>query len=520
MEKQELELRIAEASRSILSYCIARTSDRHDAEDLAQDILLELTRSARSIRDDRAFYGFMWAVAGNVYKQWYRKKLRRREYELTEDIVSADDGPDAALEGNPDIFLLRRELALMSEKYRRAAILYYLENKSCSEISVLLSTSEGMVKYLLFKSRKILKDGMEMERKLGELSYNPKKLIPMYSGEGPNKFYSFMNNLIRQNIVSACYNDSLTPELISLETGIPLPYLDDEICELTDRKLLIKDGKRYSANIIIIDRECTEELCRKATGKYEEIADKLIAFVSSYIGEYRKIGFYGADFSENTLRWQLSTLMWRKIGGYSFKRVGEPPVTGWGERADVWLEEDCGELTASIFNYCTAESCEGDELLFFDYLPAKKGDHRDFYGNQRYVDILCDIAKHSGREKSGYDLEAVAEMVRKGYVSAENGKYHAALPVYTAEQYREIDREVGRYMLDELGAVVETLDLLAEKVIAERSPSRLKASVLRISGHNKFFHAVCAPAKVMLERSFLSTAYHPNEMPGAFIILK
>lgn len=114
-------------------------------------------------------------------------------------------------------------------------ILYYLDNKSCSEISSLLAVSESMVKYLLFKSRKIIKDGMNMERKLGKLSYNPKKFIPNYSGEGPNRFYAYMNNLIRQNIVLACYNDSLTPERISLETGIPLPYLDDEILELTNK---------------------------------------------------------------------------------------------------------------------------------------------------------------------------------------------------------------------------------------------------------------------------------------------
>ena len=68
-----------------------------------------------------------------------------------------------------------------------------------------------------------------MERNLGELSYNPKTLIAMYSGQGPNQFWQFMQSKIRQNIVNACYNDALTVQQISLETGIPLPYLDDEI---------------------------------------------------------------------------------------------------------------------------------------------------------------------------------------------------------------------------------------------------------------------------------------------------
>ena len=163
---------------------------------------------------------------------------------MTEDIPSDDE---FAEDDNSDIYLLRRELTLLSEKYRKATIMYYIDGRSCSEISSALAISESMVKYLLFKSRKILKEGMSMERNLGELSYNPRTLIPMYSGQGPNKFWEFMQSKIRQNIVSACYNDALTIQQISLETGIPLPYLDDEIKELEEKQIIIREGKHYKA---------------------------------------------------------------------------------------------------------------------------------------------------------------------------------------------------------------------------------------------------------------------------------
>lgn len=119
-------------------------------------------------------------------------------------IASKDDCSE---DHSGDIYLLRRELTLLSEKYRKATILYYIEGRSCSEISSALAISESMVKYLLFRSRKILKEGMNMERNLGELRYNPKTLIPMYCGQGPNKFWQFMQSKIKQNIVSACYNN-------------------------------------------------------------------------------------------------------------------------------------------------------------------------------------------------------------------------------------------------------------------------------------------------------------------------
>lgn len=278
MDENGLHEKIAEISRTIYSYCRAKTPSQQDAEDLSQDILLELMKSVDNIRNDKAFYAFMWGVAGNVYKQWCRKKQNDITCELHENIPDEEEIPE---DDGSDIYLLRRELTLLSEKYRKATILYYIEGRSCSEISNLLAISESMVKYLLFKSRKILKEGMNMERNLGELSYNPKALIPMYSGQGPNQFWEFMQSKIKQNIVCACYNDALTVQQISLETGIPLPYLDDEIKEMTEKKILVHDGKRYSANVVIINRECTEEICRKVSGKYDAIAKLIIEFVDS-----------------------------------------------------------------------------------------------------------------------------------------------------------------------------------------------------------------------------------------------
>lgn len=303
MNQRELDEKITEASKVILTYCISHTSSYCDAEDLSQEILCEIIKSSTNLRDDSAFYGFMWSVARNVYRQWYRKKLSVNECELTDEIAECAGWLDVDFDEKTDVQCLRRELTLLAEKYRRAVILYYIENKSCLEIAQILSVSESMVKYLLFKSRKILKEGMLMERRFGELSYNPRKLIPMYSGEGPNCFYSFMDNLLRQNIVLACYNDSLTAEQISLETGLPLPYLDDNIREMTEREVLLQTGRRYLANIVIVNRECSEDICRKVLAEYDTIANLIIEFVDSYMEKYVKMGFYGADFSENALRW-------------------------------------------------------------------------------------------------------------------------------------------------------------------------------------------------------------------------
>ena len=88
MNESQLHEQITEVSKTIFSFCLIKTSNRQDAEDLSQDIILELFKSVKNIRDDKAFYGFMWAVAENVYKQWYKKKLKSKTCELTDDIAN------------------------------------------------------------------------------------------------------------------------------------------------------------------------------------------------------------------------------------------------------------------------------------------------------------------------------------------------------------------------------------------------------------------------------------------------
>ncbi|MGN1410580.1 MAG: RNA polymerase sigma factor [Eubacteriales bacterium] len=536
MNGREINDIIKDNAKIIYSWCAARTSNRYDAEDLSQEIIFALCGALTKLTDEKAIYGFMWNVARNIYCKWYKKKQRVGEHEVyCEDISEnkpSDDTFDIAeslicSDEDFQLYLLRRELSLLAEKYRSAVVLYYIDEKSISEISSVLSLSESMVKYLLFKGRQNLKEGMQMDRKLGTLSYNPKKLIPMYSGEGPNYFWDFMSSTVRQNIAAACFNDKLNAEEISLETGMPLAYIEDDIGALTEKQILTKDGNKYKTNIVIITKECREEAEKKCRRWQEEIADKIIGFIERYFYEYKSTGFYGSDFSENTLRWQLSQIVWRSIFGIT--RNTDPCAntaarTAWGERADLWLEEEYDALVKDCFRYCGIDSGRGDTMLFCDYIPAMKGDHHDFWGKSRYVNIMCDVARSSisgryDKVMSEYDLADAAELCRMGYINSAEGKLSAAMPVYTAGQYEKISGDVSEFAAKELADDIYSIDKAIVKIIAAHNPSNVKSTATRIAMCDSFKYSVCAPARVMAANGFLNTAYTSGEMPGVFVIL-
>ena len=514
MTTMEWNEKIAEVSKTIFSYCVAKTPTREEAEDLSQEILYELIKSAENIRDDKAFYAFMWGVAGNVYKQWYRKKLKNNTCDLAEDIVSDDAVVE---EDNHDIYLLRRELTLLSEKYRKATILYYIEGLSCSEISSALAISESMVKYLLFKSRKILKEGMSMERNLGQLSYNPKTLIPLYTGEGTNYFWDFMQSKIRQNIISACYNDALTVQQISLETGIPLPYLDDEIKALVEKKILLPDGPRYKTGIIIITADCRRELNVAGEIYRRELADGMVSYLDDNLSAYKKIGFAGAEFSDNTLRWQLLVPLLRAIEPFDEIMKLDIPMTGWGERACLWCEEDASQY---LFNFCQLDSVHGDRVMFYDYLPKPYGEHHELFGNHRYVNILCDIARGDCQKLSEYDLEAVADLIRMGYVGKMERGFCVNMPIYTTEQYACVQTMAERFVKETLKPMLDRLHHATVTIMMEHTPKHLQEQVEAIAYLEKHIGAISLPAYRLIEEGKLIPNWHAGEMPTTYIILK
>ena len=119
---------------------------------------------------------------------------------------------------------------------------------------------------------------------------------------------------------------------------------------------------------------------------------------------------------------------------------------------------------------------------------------------------------------SEYDLEAVAEMTKKGYVIKENETYRATVPVYTLEQYLTIVNNVKGFISDELASIVREMDKTAASILSAHTPKHLQEQVFGIAAMDKFVNAVCIPATILIERQFLSTAWHPLEMPTTFVV--
>ena len=313
MERINIERYIEETAKTVFSYCLARTNSKEEAEDLSQDILLEIYKSACNLRDKKAFYNFMWAVANNVYKNWCKKITKRRQTfcELDDNLPDGDEDLDSLLIKNDEVNLLRRELSLLSEKYRTAAVLYYSHDYSVSKITQSLAISESMVKYLLFKARKILKEGIGMEREFGEKSYNPGKFKydTIYNGNYSKEYEYLFKRKIPGNILLSAYYTPMTVRELSIEMGISSVYMEDEIALLEHYDLIKSVGEcKYQTNIIIFTMDYLNEWFKMLDKNYTSKIGEIIEIIKNSLPEIRKIGFRGCNIPDNNLLWSLYIL--------------------------------------------------------------------------------------------------------------------------------------------------------------------------------------------------------------------
>ena len=303
---------IEQMSKTMFRFCLSRTGSYHDAEDLAQEILLIACRSTNHFENEKAFYAFVWKTAGNILKGWYRKQAGQRTEEPDENMADRRyEELEEKAQDHEQLGRVIRELTRLSSDYRRVMVEYYMNGKSVREIAGHLSLSESMVKYLLFQSRKRIREGIEMEIEPGKLSYDPVDLTLIFWGGKCNYYEIFRGNRLRQNIVMACYYDRLTEEQLSLQLGVPTAYLEEDLKKLLEYDLLKKKGLAYQSNIVIIPRKELEAIDRFNEADLQEIAGGIRDFIDRNMDRIRALGFYGSDMPANSIKWMLVSLILR-----------------------------------------------------------------------------------------------------------------------------------------------------------------------------------------------------------------
>ena len=293
-------------------FCLKKTGNSHEAEDLASDIALSIITELRKGTVPMSFSAWVWQIARNRYSAWADAKHKRSEAVSGADVADFEiEDEHSALESkviqNETTALLRRELAFISAEYREIVVAYYIEDRKAKDIAAALSIPEGTVKTKLFRARNILKEGMIMAREFGIRSYKPENVYFTASGNmSKSDPHSAVQRMIPKNILLEASGNPSTLEELSIELGIAMPYMEEEVSLLENMTLLKKlDNGKYITNFFIADKETQLSVyttMKKWSGTLCETIDRI---VSETLPEVRALGIVKNGMTDGELKWLL-----------------------------------------------------------------------------------------------------------------------------------------------------------------------------------------------------------------------
>ncbi len=466
---------IEENLHTIFAWSLSKLYDKTEAEDLSQDIICAVLKSVHRLERDEAFYGFMWRIAENTL----RARLRRKG----PDSVCFDESfcgvywntPEDDFIKSEEISLLRRELSLLSQMYREVTVRYYIYGRSCSEISAELNISTEMVKHYLFKTRKILKEGIGMTREFGEKSYNPQTFRLDYWGSFSSPYFDLFERILPGNIMLSAYDKPVTITELSVELGVSAVYLEDEIKILEKYELIKKIGDKYQTNIIIFTDDYEKRALEKIKPVYEKCSERVNEQLDKLLPKLKAFDFHHNGFDDNKLKWVFANMAMYlaliKFDDKGIEKYGKYPPLANGSVGFVFgydndyvnhhfhgvygceYNED-GTAWVSVENYRIIEKCQK-----LRYNLWKEG-----------MEALNDSVLFKDADENNSEL---ARFIDEGFVKSDNGKLSPNFAVFTQSVYDEITALMAP-VTEDVCACMEEICGIAENILKDYVPKALK----------------------------------------------
>ncbi|MHC4717247.1 MAG: RNA polymerase sigma factor, partial [Planctomycetota bacterium] len=134
-----------------------------EAEDIAQDVLVDAYRRLGTLRSPAKFPAWLRAIAVNKIRSWLRRKKARREvsmdFKTNGDAAGAGSGPPERSEESLTQAVLKA-VERLPEGQRQAITLYYMDGQSYPDIADFLSVPVSTVNGRMHAGRSRLKKEM------------------------------------------------------------------------------------------------------------------------------------------------------------------------------------------------------------------------------------------------------------------------------------------------------------------------------------------------------------------------
>lgn len=159
---------VGKYQKMVVNTCFGILHNLHDAEDVAQDVFIEVFRSVQNFRSDAKISTWLYRIAVNRSLNFIRDNKKRKWFQSFEDAVKTknaqpenfisgkNEDADFNLENNQRANMLYSAIDALPENQRVAFTLNKYEDLSYKEISDVMDLSVSSVESLIHRAKKNL----------------------------------------------------------------------------------------------------------------------------------------------------------------------------------------------------------------------------------------------------------------------------------------------------------------------------------------------------------------------------
>jgi RNA polymerase sigma-70 factor (ECF subfamily) len=160
---------VAEHQELVLNTCYRFVFNREDAEDLAQEVFLEIYRSLDRFRAESKLSTWIYRIAVSKSLDHLRRQKRKKRFSSLKRIIGIDDpaddlpappgdNPASVLADKERVVTLQEALNSLPENQKTAFLLSKQDGYSNQEIADILQTSIPAVESLVHRAKKNLQE--------------------------------------------------------------------------------------------------------------------------------------------------------------------------------------------------------------------------------------------------------------------------------------------------------------------------------------------------------------------------
>ena len=463
----------------IFRFCCKRLSNRYDAEDLAGEIICHILDGMSKYQIE-SLDAWVWRIAYNRYARFIDNRNKNQtilscDDELFDIADYSDSDEDDTREQYETVF---RYLHTLSSEYKNIFVDYYIGELSVRNLARKYSLPETTIKWRLNVGRKKIKDRIgedKMDKIYQRINWN----TTVCNGNMDSDAY--LHTQIARAICLAAYEMPLTVEEISIRTGIPTMYIEDELPRLEYGDAICKVGSKYVTNFIIFslkNRKQTEDISASAVNM---LADKFEAIFKEAADKIGTVDFYGNDFGMGRLGYIVVPYVLRhKIRDVKSNRLklenGPCPPRKDGGYGWFIVEEtaDENENSAEYSTGCNANSDEKSPALqIYYYWISKYFDYNVYNNNgiRRMLETGAIKNMTNGMiPKDALSDEDAAHFVKNNLLTLSEGNLYLNIPYFTKEQFAKFislfdmtDEKTDELLAEWVGSVRKNFESFVPK---------------------------------------------------------